>query len=196
MAIDGRFLAGKDLSRLEPAANHGGTSVKRAKRIVPGLAAAACLGLLALVALHRNSSIETGIWIDGSPQAVWRVLAATADYPSWNPEISRLEGPWRPGAVLELVEGTGPDAMVFHPTLLVVRPDRELRWKGYVGVPGIFDGEHRFVLEAKGNGTYLIQGEAFTGLLAGKLSREVIAETADSMRAMNRALKKRVEQHG
>jgi hypothetical protein len=37
--------------------------------------------------------------------------------------------------------------MHFKPTILTVRPKRELRWLGHLFVPGIFDGEHYFLLE-------------------------------------------------
>jgi hypothetical protein len=103
-----------------------------AKRVMYGFAGVVFLGFLAILALQHNGSIETETLIDSSPQTVWTVLTATDDYPLWNPEISRLRGQLREGNVIEFVEGTGPDAMVFHPKILVVQAVRELRWKGYV----------------------------------------------------------------
>jgi hypothetical protein len=164
------------------------------KRLIVGLLGLIVLVALALIALHRDGAIETDVMIDRSPQAVWQVLTATADYPAWNPEISRLDGPLREGSVIEFAAGTGPDAMVFHPRILVVRQERELRWKGSVWLPGLFDGEHWFVLEPVGNGTRFIQGETFTGVLVGRLTRSVLKDTIDSMREMNDALKRRAEQ--
>jgi hypothetical protein len=49
------------------------------------------------------------------------------------------------------------------------------------------------VLERQGNGTKLVQSEEFTGLLAGKLTQDVLKETANQMMAMNTALKQRAE---
>jgi hypothetical protein len=158
-----------------------------------GFAGAAFVGFLAILALHHNGSIETDTLIDSSPQTVWTVLTATDDYPLWNPEISRLRGQLREGNVIEFVEGTGPDAMVFHPRILAVQAVRELRWKGYVWFPGLFDGEHRFILETAGNKTRFIQAETFTGILAGTLTQSVLRDTVTTMRAMNDALKKRAE---
>jgi hypothetical protein len=149
--------------------------------------------LLCLLALHKNTSIRTEIWIDNSPQQVWQVLTATADYPSWNPMISHLVGDLRQGNVIEFTEGAGSDSMTFHPKILCVRAAQELRWKGNVLVPGLFDGEHRFLLEKQGDKTHLIQSEQFTGLLAGRLTQGVIRETSDQMKAMNVALKQRSE---
>jgi len=62
-----------------------------------------------------------------------------------------------------------------------------------VWLPGIFDGEHCFILEPVGNKTRFIQGETFTGILAGTLTLSVLRDTIDSMHAMNDALKKRAE---
>jgi hypothetical protein len=166
----------------------------RAKRAILSVVGVVFAGLLAILALHHDGSVETDILIDSPAQDVWHVLTATQDYGTWNPEITRLNGALKEGGVIEFVEGTGEDAMVFHPRILVVRPDRELRWKGYVWVPGIFDGEHRFVLQAAGNKTRFVQGETFTGILAGKLTDDVLQSTIASMQAMNVALKKRVEQ--
>jgi hypothetical protein len=165
-----------------------------AKRAILGVAGLVFAALLAILSLHHDGSIETDILIDSPPQDVWHVLTAAQDYGSWNPEITRLNGDIKEGNVIEFVEGSGQDAMIFHPRILVVRPDRELRWKGYVWVPGIFDGEHRFILQAAGNKTRFFQGETFTGILAGKLTDDVLQSTIVSMQAMNVALKKRAEQ--
>jgi hypothetical protein len=149
--------------------------------------------LLCLTALHKNSSIRTEVWINSSPQQVWNVLTATAEYPSWNPMISHLTGELREGSVIEFTVGAGSDSMTFHPKILRVRTAQELRWKGNVLIPGIFDGEHEFLFEQQGNETHLIQSEQFSGLLAGKLTEGVLRETSAQMNAMNTALKQRSE---
>ena len=152
------------------------------------------VALLILVAIHSNGSIETDAWIDRPPEDVWKVLTATSSYGSWNPMICRLRGDLRVGHKIEFVEGPSPsDGMVFHPTVLVAKPARELTWKGSVWVPGIFDGRHSFILEGKGSKTHFIQREEFSGLFAGRLTKGILVETSRQMAAMNLALKKRVE---
>jgi hypothetical protein len=166
------------------------------KILRPFLVCFAALGgcvLLSLAALHKNGSIRTEIWINSSPQQVWDVLTATAEYPSWNPMISRLAGELQEGQVIEITLGKGSDSMTLHPRILGVQTAQELRWKGSVLVPGIFDGEHLFLLEKLGNQTHLIQSEEFTGLLVGKLTEGVLRETSAQMTAMNIALKQRSE---
>ena len=85
--------------------------------------------------------------------------------------------------------------MSFKPTLLSLRPERELRWLGRVLFPGIFDGEHYFLLESMGGErTRLTHGENFSGLLVGVLRSQLDA-TAQGFTAMNVALKREAERN-
>ncbi len=151
-------------------------------------------GLVGLLVLHKNGSIQTEIVIDSAPDQVWQVLTATAEYPAWNPMIARLTGELREGNVIAFTAGAGSDSMTFHPRILRVRTAQELRWKGSVLIPGLFDGEHRFLLDKQGSQTRLMQSEQFSGLLVGRLTRGILRQTADQMTAMNKALKQRCEQ--
>src|SRR4051812_47254696 len=97
---------------------------------------------MATATLHRE------IEIDAPPAATWAVLADTARYAEWNPFVRRLSGSLREGARLEAtIEPPGGRAMRFRPTVLAARPGHELRWLGRLLLPGLFDGEHSFVLE-------------------------------------------------
>ncbi len=91
---------------------------------------------------------------------------------SWNPFITSISGELKPGAKLSLqVTPPGKPAMRFRPTVLAVRPQRELRWRGKLLVAGIFDGEHYFMLEPVGERrTRPVHGENFSGVLVGPLS--------------------------
>jgi hypothetical protein len=79
--------------------------------------------------------------------------------------------------------------------VLVVRPQRELRWKGALFISGLCDGEHYFLLEPTGSGVRFIQGELFSGILVG-LMRGALNGTVDGFHAMNAALKQRAETAG
>jgi hypothetical protein len=151
------------------------------------------IALAALWAMHKNSSIRTEIWINSPPDQVWKVLTDTAEYPAWNPLITRLDGELLEGNTIRFTQGSGSDAMTFHPRILRARTGTELAWKGSLGVPGLFDAERHFQLEAQNNGTHFIQTESFSGLLAGKLTADAVKETEQGMRAMNLALKGRAE---
>jgi hypothetical protein len=138
-------------------------------------------------------TISTSIDIDATPGKVWAVLTDLPRYPEWNPFIQRAAGTVAAGArlTLRMVSATGK-ASTFKPTVLTADPGRELRWIGHLLVPGIFDGEHSFVLTAANGGTHLTQNEKFTGLLI-PLTSKLLDGTADSFAALNEALKKRAE---
>ena len=167
--------------------------MKLIRRLFVGLVAILAVVLVLLLALHRNGSIQADIVIDRPSQQVWKVLTTTADYPLWNPMISSLNGELRQGNVVDLTLGYGADSMTFHPRILMVRANRELQWKGHVLIPGVFDGDHRFLLESLGSKTCLVQSEKFTGLLAGRLTEGILRSTTEQMKLMNLALKKRAE---
>jgi hypothetical protein len=63
-----------------------------------------------------------------------------------------------------------------------------LRWLGRVGLPGLFDGEHGFRLEAVAGGCRLHHGERFSGLLVPLFGRMLDA-TEQGFGALNQALK-------
>jgi hypothetical protein len=141
-----------------------------------------------------EQELRHDIDIDAAPSAVWSVLTATAEYPSWNPFILRLEGQLREGERLGVrIQPSGGRPMNFKPTVLAVKPDRELRWLGHLLVPGLFDGEHRFLLEEAGEGrTRFTQAERFTGLLV-PLFRGTLDKTEAGFGQMNEALKRKAE---
>ena len=59
---------------------------------------------------------------------------------------------------------------------------------------GLFDGEHSFTLTPKDSGTEFVQSECFSGLFVCWFTKSVVFRTEDSFRAMNDALRRRVEQ--
>lgn len=138
--------------------------------------------------------IKTDIEINAPGSRVWALLTDFAQMPSWNPFIRSISGDLAQGARLAIhIVPPGSSGMRFKPTVLSVRPERELRWLGHVLLPGIFDGEHYFMLESIGpNKTRLTHGENFSGLLVGLLD-STLAATAAGFRAMNAALKQKAE---
>lgn len=138
--------------------------------------------------------IETDIEINAPARRVWALLTDFARMPSWNPFIKSISGNLTQGARLAVhIAPPGSSGMHFKPTVISVRPEYELRWLGHLLVPGIFDGEHYFLLEPIGeNRTRLTQGEKFSGLLVGLLG-SALAATSAGFRAMNAALKQQAE---
>jgi hypothetical protein len=138
--------------------------------------------------------IEAAVEIDASAGRVWAILTDFARMPSWNPFITSMSGNLTPGERLSVtIAPPGKSAMRFKPAVLAVRPERELRWLGHLLVPGVFDGEHYFLLEPIGSErTRLTQGEKFSGLLVRPLGG-MLSATEAGFKAMNAALKEQAE---
>ena len=139
--------------------------------------------------------LRSEIEIDAPPARVWAILTDFDAYPGWNPFMTSIEGQASQGAKLSVrLELPGVRAMSFAPTLIALQPDRELRWRGRLLVPGVFGGEHIFELHpAGGGGTRLVHREEFGGVLVAPLLRMVGAKTLLGFEAMNAALKARAE---
>lgn len=140
--------------------------------------------------------IETSIEVAAPAGEVWSILTDFATMASWNPFIRAISGVLTPGNKLAVhIAPPGKSGMRFKPTILAVKPERELRWRGQLLLPGIFDGEHYFLLDPIGQKSMrLTQGEKFTGILVGMFGGTLNA-TEDGFKAMNRALKERAEFH-
>jgi hypothetical protein len=140
--------------------------------------------------------LRTEIEIAASPEVVWAILTDFAAFSQWNPFIKEASGEQKVGGKLRIrvVPPGGGKGMVFKPTLLAFETNRELRWRGRLGIPGLFDGEHGFTLEPiEGGRTRLTQREIFSGVLIPLLARSLDDGTKKGFDAMNLALKERAE---
>ena len=139
--------------------------------------------------------IHTEIEVNAGAEKVWRVLTDFAAYPDWNPFVRRVEGEVNVGSRLHVyVRPSGSTGMSFRPTVLVADPNREFRWLGHLWLPGLFDGEHSFLIEPLGEGRVrFVQQERFVGLLVPLLSKMLDGDTRHGFEEMNRALKLRAE---
>jgi hypothetical protein len=139
-------------------------------------------------------TIDTTVDINASKDAVWDVLTDFASYKEWNP-VMRIEGTPEVGTKLVVhLTGAGGHGMSFKPKVLAATPGKELRWLGKLGLHGIADGEHFFILSTKDDGTTrLNHGERFSGALVA-LARGGSANSGTAYEAFSQALKQRVEQ--
>jgi len=83
--------------------------------------------------------------------------------------------------------------MRFRPRVLVADPVREFRWKGRLLLPGLFDGEHYFLLEAQSAGSLVRHGEKFSGFLPRLMGKRLLDDVRPGFEAMNAALKREAE---
>lgn len=143
--------------------------------------------------------IITTIEIAASAEKVWKHLTDFAAYPAWNPFIRSISGPLERGANLQVtVQPVGGSPMSFKPRLLVCKARAELRWKGKLFVPGLFDGEHYFqISESKTGQVLFTHGETFSGLLASMVFQGKMKQATEAgFEEMNRALKIRAQSDG
>lgn len=139
--------------------------------------------------------LRTEVEIDLPPDRVWGLLADFAAFPEWNPFMRWAKGEAREGARLEVcLQASGTRGMTFKPRVLKAQENRELRWLGHLGIPGLFDGEHIFTIEPLGSDRVrFVQRELFRGLLAPLLLRALEKGTRRGFDEMNQALKARAE---
>jgi hypothetical protein len=139
-------------------------------------------------------TLRTHIDIDASADDVWEVLTDFRAYPEWNPFIRRIEGEPVAGARLRVhIQPEGGTGFRARPRVLRVEPGREFSWLGHLGIPGVFDGEHRFRIESMEEGVRFIQEEEFRGVLLPLLRNKLETETRRGFEDMNRALRRRLE---
>tara|TARA_R100000278_G_C5377313_1_gene131182 strand:- start:53 stop:310 length:258 start_codon:yes stop_codon:yes gene_type:complete len=83
--------------------------------------------------------------------------------------------------------------MTFKPVILKLEPSKEFRWKGKLGIKGIFDGEHFFILEKEtDDSTRFIHGEKFSGILVSLMGK-TLDKTKEGFEIMNEAIKRECE---
>ena len=139
--------------------------------------------------------LHSEIEIDAPAERVWELLTDFGSYPQWNPFIRNISGLPASGERLEVrLEPPGGRAMTFKPKVLKAEPNRELRWLGHLLVPGLFDGEHSFIIQPlEENRVRFVQREAFKGLLVPLFARNLETNTQRGFEQMNRVLKERAE---
>lgn len=84
--------------------------------------------------------------------------------------------------------------MTFRPRVLAANPPLELRWIGRLLMPGVFDGEHSFVIHPLQEGRVRFeQSEKFTGILVPIFRGSLDRDTRRGFSEMNLELKRRAE---
>ncbi|MBB3701269.1 SRPBCC family protein [Flammeovirga yaeyamensis] len=139
--------------------------------------------------------IKTEILIHSTPEKVWSILTDFDKYPEWNPFIKYIQGEVKEGNQIKVkIEPEDEKGMKFQSKVLSFQKNRELKWIGRLLFPGIFDGEHQFLLIDNGNNTTTLKhNEKFKGILKGLLNLE---KTKKGFESMNIKLKELAESNG
>lgn len=141
--------------------------------------------------------IHTELQINAPAERVWQILTNFEAFADWNPFIRSVEGNTTPGERLTVrLQSPGGKGMTFKPKVLKAEPQREFRWLGHLLIPGLFDGEHYFIIEQLSNEQVnFVQGERFSGVLVPVLRiMGLLKDTALAFEELNRALKTRAEE--
>jgi hypothetical protein len=140
--------------------------------------------------------INTSVDINARKEEVWNVLTNFAAYGDWCPTM-RIQGAADAGTKLSVrLSADGERGMTFKPRVLAARPGEELRWLGRLGIGGLVDGEHYFILSSNRDGTTRLEhGEDYSGLLVALMKRTLDKkpDPGAAYQAFNLALKQRVE---
>jgi hypothetical protein len=140
--------------------------------------------------------LTTEIQINSSPEILWDVLTDFKNYYQWNPILQKINGEPLIGNQLEInLRTVGGKNRVYHPKIIKIIPNQELRWKGKFLFSQIFSGERVFLIEKiSDNKVNFVNKEIFGGIglrfAPGKMEDDIVA----SFNKMNEALKKTIEQ--
>ncbi len=139
--------------------------------------------------------LRTEIEIQASPERVWQILTDLARYPEWNPFIHHAIGKAEVNETVDIDFQPDSKGLKLHCTVVKAEPNRELCWKYHVILPGLFRGEHSFIIEPTGaNQVHFIDREVFNGLLVPLQAKAIDTDSRRGFEKMDRALKARAEQ--
>jgi hypothetical protein len=147
--------------------------------------------LASIAFLAGCTSVRTKIEINAPASAVRAVLLKFDDYPKWNPFIVRVDGTVAVGSEVNVtVKPVGKSELSGKTTILALG-DNRVAWRGSLAIPGVFTGEHEFIIEEEGpNRTMFYQNEKMSGLIVPFFN---FKPEEDGFVGMNEALKKLAE---
>lgn len=156
--------------------------------LIAALPLAACAGPF-------ERKFHTEVEIEADVATVWRIVADVERYPEWNPYHLRVDlrdGDLCPGSRLRVhISKPSGRQLTLPPSVTRRDVPRQFAWGG--GVPGLFEGEHVFTLEAlTGRRTRLVQSERFSGLFVPFADLEGIEQ---GYMLVNEAVRRRAERN-
>ncbi len=130
--------------------------------------------------------------IAGQPEDVWNVVADLGTYEEWNPFFVKAAGELRVGEKLQVtMQPVGKKTQSFTPKVLALDEQKQIVWRGRLGIPGLFDGRHTFTIRRIDEKTVLFtQHEKFSGVLV-PIAR--LGPYKQGWERMDHALRQRVE---
>ena len=141
-----------------------------------------------------HHELHTEIDIDATPAEVWQVLTDLEGWADWNPFITSSIGTPEVGETLvNRMEPPGGKAITFKPKVTVVEDTKTFEWLGKLGFSGVFDGRHRFEVEASPTGTRFVQSETLDGMLVRVMRKSLDTKTTSGFIQIQHRLEREVE---
>lgn len=139
--------------------------------------------------------VEHSVDIDAPPARVYDVLTRTGDWPEWSTMLQFRGGTLALGEAVQLGLRTTTASYDFTARVTALEPGRAFEWLARTGLPGLFDGRHRFELAPLGAGGCRLRNvEWYTGLLVPIVGRTAMMRAAPAgFAAMNEEIRRRAE---
>jgi len=134
------------------------------------------------------------IIIQATPEEVWEVLTDFDRHAEWNPLIYQAKGVVEVGRRIKVSARSGSLDMKYRCLVVKVELHREFQWKWHVVLPFLIGADHIFKIEPiTEKSVHFINREIFKGILVPFLTKLLFVQGKESMVAMDKALKERVE---
>lgn len=141
--------------------------------------------------------VEARTQIAAPPTVVWDVLMDMKRYAEWSTLLhAEQTAPPHRGRIIRLrLSMPGGPSYSFAPEVITLEANQHFAWRQKTALPGIFDGEHHFVLTPVGTaGTNLHNYEYYSGLLSPIMRRLPMMQGATGgFEAMNDEIRRRSE---
>jgi uncharacterized protein YndB with AHSA1/START domain len=130
--------------------------------------------------------------IRATPEVVWQLLTDAPGYPSWNPEVTRIEGTIGPGETF--VVHKGDETKVATIAVGSFEPPRRLVLETTAGLPRrLLEAKRTYTLAPDADGVELVQELVFTGMMSALVTRS-LPDQEPVLAGIAAALKARAEQ--
>ena len=128
--------------------------------------------------------------IRATPESIWKILVNGAEWTSWNPTVTKVEGTIAKDETVTVHARISP-GRTFPVKVTDFVPNERLVFAS--GMPlGLFKGERTFTLASKGDAVEFSMREVYSGLLSPLIVRS-IPDLQPEFEAFADALRKRAE---
>jgi hypothetical protein len=139
--------------------------------------------------------LRTEIMVSSNPEKIWTVLMDLPGWATWNPIVTKIEGPLKIGAklLITMCDESGKKNMSYESTITELDENKRFSFIGSMMARFMFSAERIFEIEEKGEGTQFIQREIYKGILVPIFWSKLNKRALPMLQSMNEALKRKVE---